>query len=100
MHRGGYVSGLETSSFTPCAAEYEGEQWWLDADSASWARLERVMDRLRPDTAGSWVHAEAFVAVRGSVTDRGEYGHVGAYDRRIRVTEVLEAVPADSASCP
>jgi hypothetical protein len=33
------------------------------------------------------------MAVRGSVTEVGSYGHLGAYSRELTVTDVIEVRP-------
>lgn len=99
VHRGLYASGLETSEFAPCSPEHRGERWWLVADSAAWVRLPDGAAVSGADPERPWITARALVRVRGTVTGRGEHGHLGVYDREIRVTEVLEVAPPDSAAC-
>lgn len=90
---GRYESGFETSAFHPCGSE---EQWWVTADSAAWARLHEPPARV--DSVG-YLEAVAFVRLRGRRSPPGEYGHVGAYDRELTVTEVLEVRPPEEAEC-
>lgn len=95
---GYYASGFEQSRFTPCASVYNQESWWLSADSASWEQLHdsthRVGKQERAHTG-----FRAFVRVRATITSKGQYGHLGGYDRKIYVHEVLEAEPAQSGQC-
>jgi len=90
---GRFESGFETSAFHPCGSE---EQWWVTADSGAWARLHAPPART---DSGGYLEAVAFVRLRGRRSPRGEYGHVGAYDRELRVTEVLEVRPPAEAEC-
>lgn len=94
LHAGRYESGFEASAFYPCGSD---EQWWLTADSASWARLHAPPARI---DSGGYREATAFVRVRGRVTGPGEFGHMGAYDRELTVTEVLEVRAPEEGSCP
>lgn len=99
VFEGRYTSGFEVSGFDPCGERWSGESWWVMADSAARAGLRASLDEVR-EGRGPGDYVTIFVEVRGAVTDTGRYGHVGAYDRRLRVTELLSARPADSAACP
>ena len=94
LHEGGFVSGFETSAFYPCGSD---EQWWVVADSAAWAELHAPSARI---DSGGYRTVTAFVRVRGRVSPPGEYGHVGAYDRELEVSEVLEVRAPGTAECP
>lgn len=94
---GHYVTGLETSAFTPCDSAYADERWWITADSAAWATLQRGAGTTAPETGE---FRRSYLKVRGGLSDTGSYGHLGAYDRRLRVTEVTAVLPPDSAGCP
>lgn len=99
VFEGRYTSGFEVSTLEPCGERWAGETWWVMADSAAWAGLGASLDEARAGR-GPGDYVTVFVRVRGAVTDTGQYGHVGAYDRRLRVTELLSALPADTAACP
>lgn len=99
VFEGRYTSGFEVSALAPCGERWAGESWWVMADSAAWAGLRAALDEVR-EGRGPGDYVTIFVRVRGAVTDTGRYGHVGAYDRRLRVTELVSALPADSAACP
>lgn len=99
VFEGRYTSGFEVSAFEPCGERWAGESWWVMADSAAWAGLRAALDETR-EGRGPGDYVTVFVRVRGAVTDTGRYGHVGAYDRRLRVTGLASALPADSAACP
>lgn len=94
LHAGRYESGFETSAFYPCGSD---EQWWVTADSVAWARLHSPPARV--DSSG-YLEAVAFVRLRGRVSPPGEYGHVGAYDREIRVGAVMEVTAPEKGECP
>ena len=83
--------GFEMSGFTPCDRE---EDWWVTGP-ASGELFERYTGVVEPGSE----YAPAYARVRGEISRRGEYGHVGAYDREIEVLEVLEVRAADAAEC-
>lgn len=80
--RGHYRAGWESAVFEPCGV---GETWW------AWSG-EKV---LRHDTNG-W--GQAFVVVRGRVSEPGAYGHLDRYRRQIVITEVVRVVE-DGSGC-
>lgn len=99
VYAGLYEGGTETSAFTPCGAENADERWWVIADSAAHAAWQRdgvAGGELRPHLG-----VRAFTLVRGTITEAGQYGHLGRYDRELRVEKVLEVrPPASGDGCP
>lgn len=96
VYPGLYEGGTETSAFTPCGADHAGERWWVIADStahAAWERGGVAGGELRPHLS-----VRAYTLVRGTITDTGRYGHLGAYNRELRVEEVLEVRPPEAES--
>ena len=67
--------GFETSTIVPCG---ERDAWWVSGVGLAFrdARMAGMHD--------------VMMRVRATVTTEGRYGHVGAYGREIRVTEVLD----------
>ena len=77
---GHYRISWEEQSFTPC----EGvERWWVSDPGPLMKRYREVV----PDRNWGTVYA----TVRVELTDRGMYGHLGAYPRAAAVREVREA---------
>ena len=73
VYSGYYVWGFEVSAFYPQGAR---ERWWL-------VRHGKIdLHELN----GS----EVYLAVRGTLTPKGKYGHLGGYDRELYVTDVIE----------
>ena len=77
VYAGYYRSGFELSSFRP---QGSSEQWWLNTES------RRLLTPVAHAAQGSWI----YIAVRGSVSPPGKYGHEDAYARELVVTEVLQ----------
>lgn len=72
---------FETSSFT--TDDGEGP-WWLDAEGAAWEQLNAPLAQGGP-------YGRVHVVVEGELSAPGRYGHLGAYQRRLHVTRVIEA---------
>ena len=89
---GVYASGFEASILYPCS-EPEAK-WWLTTDT----EFAEQYHTLRGDDMDSWSvpGAYVFVRVNGQLTETGEYGHLGAYEREFIVTEVVDITRLDS----
>lgn len=74
---------FETSAF----ATDDGQgPYWLHAEGAAWDALNAP---LRRSGGGPWGRVHA--VVEGELSAPGRYGHLGAYERELRVTRVIEA---------
>lgn len=76
---GTYQSGLEVSAFLP---DGTSERWWVSRgklDQQSMADLNARAQGIRVD-----------VELKGVASDRGEYGHMGLYQREFTVDAVRE----------
>jgi hypothetical protein len=92
-YRGHYTMGLERSSFVPCGSN---EDWWVEVKS------ERVADELTHRLARDGRVAygiDAYVVWRGKPSERGQFGHVGRYDRTFEVRSVAVARPSAKNDC-
>ncbi|MEJ0060987.1 MAG: hypothetical protein WDM79_16020 [Terricaulis sp.] len=74
---------FETSSFV--TDEGRGP-WWLSAEGSSWDQLVAPLQR---SGGGPW--GRVHVTVEATISEPGHYGHLGAYEREIRVTRVIES---------
>lgn len=74
---------FETSAFT---TDNGAGPYWLAADGDVWPELTAPFTE---SGAGPW--GRAHVVVEGVLSQRGEYGHLGAYTRELRVTRVISA---------
>lgn len=85
--RGIYRHAWEIQAFQPCGTR---EQWWVANAADIPPRAERA--GLNPD-------GPVLVEARVSISDRGRFGHLGAYPRQIGVQEVLRVEAARGDSC-
>jgi hypothetical protein len=69
---GYYAKRFERSDFRPAGSK---EVWWLTHDAATKGLLDGCV----------------YVVVRGTLSPKGRYGHLGAYDREISALEILES---------
>ncbi|MGE0595471.1 MAG: hypothetical protein AB7P07_03855 [Hyphomonadaceae bacterium] len=80
---GVWTWSFETSSF---AADDGAGPYWLEAEGAVWREITAPIDR---SGRGPWGRTR--LVIEGEVSAPGAYGHLGAYERRLRVTRVIEA---------
>jgi hypothetical protein len=76
-YSGSYQPGWELSDFTPRGSR---ETWWLSGN----------LRRTEPFSLGyhpNGVHL--FVTVEGQLSSRGLHGHLGAYQRELRVIRII-----------
>ena len=98
VYRGFYISGFERSGFQPCGSD---EVWWVipppEVASAMQARVPPAGNsNNEPRRLQGY---SAYVEWRGEVSRQGRYGHLGAYAREIRPTELLDARSAPPEDC-
>jgi hypothetical protein len=80
--------GFEQSEFAPCDSD---ENWWVGAGAAAGTLSARYFELQEPG------QTPVFARVEGGITERGTYGHVGAYEREIRVDALLDV---RAGECP
>ncbi len=73
---------FETSAFTTNTGQ---GPYWLVAEGENW---EALVAPLRA-SGGPW--GRVAVVIEGNLSPVGQYGHLGAYSRQLRVTRVIEA---------
>ncbi len=78
---------FETSSFVTDGGE---GPYWLVGDEV-WPQLTAPLN----EAGGPW--GQVRIIVEGELSDPGQYGHLGAYSRELRVTRVIEATRVASA---
>jgi hypothetical protein len=78
---------FEASSFLPCGDE---EAWWVVATD----ELMRRYAALELPSGHS-----AYARLRGERSDRGHYGHLGAYRYEFEVTETVSLRQAQPTDC-
>jgi hypothetical protein len=86
LYTGFYSLGFEVSAFTPCGSE---EKWWTGG--------AELVERYRDLNVEQY--REVFVRLRGNVSEEGNYGHLGAYNRQFEVSEVVEIREVKDGDC-
>jgi len=74
---------FEMSSFTSDAGE---GPYWLHGEGQVWEDLNRPFNE-----AGLGPWGQLRVVVEGELSAPGQYGHLGAYTRELRVTRMINA---------
>ena len=73
--------GFEESGFRPCDSK---EQWWIAGGDA----VADLQTRYN-DLGVNW-YEPVYAKLRGSKTQTGQYGHLGAYQREFEVEQIIE----------
>lgn len=92
MYSGEWEWRFETSSF----ATSDGRgPWWLSGEGDVWEQLSAPITR-----AGNGPWGRVRLVVEGELSAPGRYGHLGAYERELRVTRVIQAELIEAYSQP
>jgi len=78
-HRGLVSFGFEVEGFSPCGS---AESWWVTGVP--------VELRQTYQAAVGFNYVPVYVVVEGTLGEPGSYGHLGAYQREIRITRLVE----------
>jgi hypothetical protein len=89
-YEGSYTYGFEIVSFKPCGVN---GAWWVTGERAPMRDLYTRYTALTKTTQP--IH----VQLRGYVSERGIYGHMGGYEREFTLVEVLEARTIRPGDC-
>ena len=88
---GYYASGFEVSSFVPCgmteAASY-GIGYWLNGTKEFYDQYHALVQSSEFEQNTGYL--SVYVRFKGELSPAGSYGHLGAYEREVTVTELLE----------
>jgi hypothetical protein len=83
LFEGSYAYGFETSAFLPCGVS---EQWWVTpANGEVGQELVRAYNSISDEQ-----FKNAYARLRGKISPRGSYGHLGMYEREFTVTEIVD----------
>ena len=84
--KGMYVSAFERSDFIPCGAD---EHWWLTGDAYS--DIEKFIheNKLRRTEDDWYPNVPVYLEVRGTKSKKGEWGHLGAYQRELSTIKLV-----------
>jgi hypothetical protein len=89
-HSGSFTYGFEVIAFKPCNST---EVWWLNGDAAAMSdlrtRYAAITKTMQP------VH----VKLRGLISERGTYGHMGGYAREFYLQDVLDVRAKQPGDC-
>jgi len=88
-YSGFYRQGFEQSDFYPGDG---GGPWWLSYDGDFWSRIEPF-----GKGAGRGNYVLVRIEVAGELSAVGDYGHLGAYQRELRVERLLSVDAASDA---
>lgn len=69
--------------------------YWLSAEGAAWSDITAPIER---SGRGPWGRVR--LVVEGQLSAPGQYGHLGAYERELRVTRVIESAPISADDPP
>jgi hypothetical protein len=90
---GGVLSiGFEQVAFV---ADGAAEPWWASFEAETW---QGAVAPLQTRCAMPW--GAVHLIVEGEVSEPGQYGHLGAYKRELRVTSVRESRFMSCAQMP
>ncbi len=89
-YAGSFTYGFEVVSFKPC---HRDEAWWLDGDAAALTELRTRY------AAITQTEQPVHVRLRGLISERGVYGHMGGYQRQLYVQDILEVRAIQPGDC-
>jgi hypothetical protein len=77
-----FLARWEVSSFEPCDRK---ERWWASFEAADGQAIKTLIEQAQPPGAE--------VELCGTVSEPGNYGHMGLYDREFRVHQIGQILP-------
>ena len=92
VYTGVYAEGLEMMTFR---AEGRHETWSVAGGSGVYA-LQEAAPRIYAADGGPRTPFAVRATIKGELSRRGRYGHVGAFRREITITEVVEVLDNDA----
>ncbi|MBN1872702.1 MAG: hypothetical protein JXA33_00605 [Anaerolineae bacterium] len=90
----GHISfGNGEGNFHPCKSR---ETWWIKSQGYT-----RTAEELytRYTEVAQQPYERVYARVRGLASKKGQYGHLGSYQRVVYVEEILEVRQAQSEDC-
>ena len=89
-YAGTFRYGFEVISFEPCNSN---EVWWLNGEAAAMTKLRTRYEALTKTMQ------PVYVQLRGLISERGFYGHMGGYQREFYLQDVLEVRAIQPGDC-
>lgn len=85
--KGLYVSSFERNDFMPCNS---AEHWWQSGKAYS--KIEEFIksNSLRSDKGDFHPNVPLYIEVVGTVSEKGQWGHMGRYEREIKSIELID----------
>ncbi|MFC2085744.1 hypothetical protein ACFLRO_00875 [Bacteroidota bacterium] len=83
--------GFEEAAFRPCNTR---EQWWITGGDV----VGELQSRYN-DLGVAW-YEPVYAKLKGDKSGKGEYGHLGAYEREFDVSDVIEIRLLEQGECP
>ena len=94
-YKGLYVSAFERSDFMPCNSN---EHWWLQGSVYSMIE-EFIKDNSLRSGDGDWnPNSPVYIEVVGSKSNKGMWGHMGAYQYKLNAMELVEVSATNKCS--
>ncbi len=89
---GTYSNGFEVSAFVPCEGVSPGPgyvpAYWLSGTTEFYDQYYALVQSSGHDPVTGYL--SVYVRFKGELSPSGTYGHLGAYEHEITVTELLE----------
>jgi hypothetical protein len=86
---GVYAEGFEMMAFMPDSegprSGESAERWWVEFAGDTYADIQAAKPASLPPHGAFWIRVE----FEGELSGQGEFGHLGAYARILRVTRVV-----------
>jgi hypothetical protein len=88
---GFYTSGFEVASFIPgemIGDPNQGVGYWVNGTPELYEQYTALVQSRGSDPISGYI--PVYVRFKGELSPPGNYGHLGAYEREVTVTELLE----------
>ena len=92
-YSGIYRTGFETQAFWPATG---GGPYWVEGETRAMKDLDAAVGKHNGGSPWGGVRVE----VRGVLSPPGKFGHLSAYERKLRVKKVVRTGPADDGAGP
>ena len=94
-YKGLYVSAFERSDYMPCNSD---EHWWLQG--SVYSTIEKfIKDNSLRSGDGDWnPNVPVYIEVVGSKSNKGKWGHMGAYQYELNATDLIEISATNKCS--
>ena len=91
VHVGQMSFGFEEAAFRPCNSD---EQWWITGGDVVGEMQSRYND-----LGVAW-YEPVYAKLKGDRSRKGQFGHLGAYQREFDVSDIVEIRLLEQGECP